>query len=114
MSCADRSKKHHPPVPRCLNSLPSFIKDASAFPRRTAREQYVSDTVVLGFRYNEFLLQRAMVKRAQINNRELISVSKEVFSIVLDILHHNSRGEYAWDMQWIVRLLGNRRVFIKG
>jgi len=74
----------------------------------------VSDTIVLGFRYNEFLLQRAMVKRAQINNRELISVSKEVFSIVLDILHHNSRGQYAWNMPWIVRLLGNRRVFIKG
>jgi hypothetical protein len=73
----------------------------------------VSDTIVLGFRYNEFLLQRAMVKRAQANNRELISVSKEVFSIVLNILH-NSRGQYAWDMPWIVRLLGNRRAFTKG
>jgi hypothetical protein len=69
----------------------------------------VSDTIVLGFRYNEFLLQRAMVKRAQINNRELISVSKEVFSIVLNILHHNSRGQYAYDMPWIVRLLGKQR-----
>ena len=66
----------------------------------------MSDTIVLGFRYNEFLLQRAMVKRAQINNRELISVSREVFSIVLNILHHNSRGQYAYDMPWVVRLLG--------
>jgi hypothetical protein len=65
-------------------------------------EKYVADSIMLRFRYNEFLLQRAMVKRAQIDNQELISVSREVFSIVLNILHHNSTGHNACNMPWIV------------
>ena len=84
------------------NSLPNFIRDASTFPRENAFEQYISDSIMMGFRYNEFLLQRAIVKRAQINDRELISVSREVFSLVLNIVNRNSTGKYACDMPWIV------------
>jgi hypothetical protein len=87
------------------NSLPIYIKDATAFPRKTPFEKYVSDSVVLGFRYNEFLLQRAMVKRAQINNRELLSIAREVFSIVLSLIRNNSSGRYACDLPWIVSLM---------
>ena len=84
------------------NSLPTFIKDVSAFPRETQFEKYVSDATILGFRYNDFLLQRALVKRAQMNNHDLIAASIEVFSIVLNIIHHNSTNQFACDMPWIV------------
>jgi hypothetical protein len=86
------------------NSLPVFIKEAMAFPRKTPFEKYVSDSVVLGFRYNEFLLQRAMVKKVQVNNRELLSVAREVFSIVMNLIRNNSGGLYACDLPWIVSL----------
>jgi hypothetical protein len=96
------------------NSLPNFIKDPSEFPRRTPLEKFVSDSIMLGFRYNKFLLQRAMVKRAQINNRELLSVSREVFSIALNVINNNSTGQYACDMPWIVsgtaKILLNHRL----
>ena len=84
------------------NALPSFIKDASAFPRNTVFAKYVHESILLVFRHNEFLLQRALVKRAQINNHDLISVSREVFSIVLSIIHHNSTGQFACDLPWMV------------
>ena len=84
------------------NALPSFIRDASASARRTGFAKYILESILLVFRHNEFLLQRALVKRAQTNNHDLIAVSREVFSIVLSIIHHNSTGQFACDLPWLV------------
>ena len=60
--------------------------------------------------YNEFLLQRTLVKRLRIAPTELVDVSRSLLSPMLVLLGNRHRqGAFATDLPWLVSILRRER-----
>ncbi len=70
---------------------------------RTIAENYFQLSQRLDFVYNEFLLERTLVKRLRVPSAELVTVSRSLLSIVLMLTGNRHRqGWYASDLPWLV------------
>ena len=62
--------------------------------------------VIIGmdFRYNEFLLQRAMVRKLHITSQKLLDVARELLTLALNLVEQAPKNGHYWcDIPWIVR-----------
>jgi hypothetical protein len=72
----------------------------------THLSRYVSVQVGMDFRYNEFLLQRATVRKLQISSQKLLNVARELLTLTLTIIEQAPKIGRDWcDLPWIVRMM---------
>ncbi len=70
---------------------------------RTVAENYILLSQRLDFVYNDFLLERTLVKRLRVPSAELVTVSRSLLSIVLILTGNRHRqGWYASELPWVV------------
>ena len=88
-------------------SLPSKLRDRSDrwVLERTVAENVYQLSKHLDFVYNEFLLERTLVKRLRVSPAELVTVSRSLLSSMLILTGNRHRqGWYSNDLPWLVRL----------
>ena len=70
---------------------------------RTVAENFFQLSKRLDFVYNEFLLERTLVKRLRVSPAELVTVSRSLLSGMLTLTGHRHRqGYYSNDLPWLV------------
>jgi hypothetical protein len=58
----------------------------------------------MDFRYNEFLLQRAMVRKLHVSSQTLVDVARELLTMTLNLIEQAPKiGRYWCDLPWFVR-----------
>ena len=88
-------------------SLPVKLRDRSdrwVLERKVA-ENYAQLSKHLDFVYNEFLIERTLVKRCRVSPAELVAVSRSLLSSLLTLTgnrHH--LGSYNNDLPWLVSI----------
>lgn len=88
-------------------SLPAKLRDRPDcwVLERTVSENYFQLSQRLDFVYNEFLLERTLVKRLRASPTDLISVSRSLLSTMLVLTGNRHRqGWYSGDLPWLVSL----------
>ena len=66
--------------------------------------RYIPIYMCLDFRYNEFLLQRAMVRKLKISSQTLLDVARELLTTTLNLVEQAPNIANCWcDVPWIVR-----------
>ena len=69
-----------------------------------ASSRYIPVQMGMDFRYNEFLLQRAMVRKLQISNQKLLDVARGLLMQTLNLVEQAPKiGRFVCDVPWIVR-----------
>lgn len=90
-----------------LHSIPQHLRYyPEVWSEGRDREQCFSIAVnEMDFGYNEFLIQRTLVKRGRASSKELIRVSRQMLSTLLDIINHRAQiGIRAGEIPWLVLL----------
>lgn len=88
-------------------SLPAKLRDRPDcwVLERTVSENFFQLSQHLDFVYNDFLLERTLVKRLRASSTELIRVSRFLLSKMLVLTGNRHRqGWYAGDLPWLVSL----------
>ena len=83
-------------------TLPEFIRKRSML-RSSLADKYIPEATILDFRYNYFLLKRALVSKGHETNEELLRVSSEQLKTVLAMVRGEyTNSQYACDIPWIM------------
>ena len=85
-------------------SLPSWIRSPEKV-NRQSDIQFLAGEIALGFKYSEFLLYRAVVKRfpSEQANEELLRLSSDLLTNVMqDVNDTQAAGRYNADLPWIL------------
>lgn len=88
------------------NGLPFKLRDRPDrwILERTVAENFFQLSKHLDYVYNEFLLERTLVKRLRVPLAELIVVSRSLLSSMLILTGNRHRqGWYSNDLPWLVR-----------
>ena len=111
---------HHRKVKERLReseeSLPVKLRDRSDrwVLERKAAENYTQLSKHLDFVYNEFLIERTLVKRCRVSPVELVAVSRSLLSSLLTLTGNRHRlGSYTNDLPWLVSIIMSPRLFQK-
>ena len=97
-------------------SLPVKLRDRSdrwVLERKVA-ENYAQLSKHLDYVYNEFLIERTLVKRCRVSPAELVAVSRSLLSSLLTLTgnrHH--LGSYTNDLPWLVSINMSPRIVQK-
>ena len=89
------------------STLPAKLTDHNDqwFLNRSGAQNFLALSNYLDFEYNDFLIQRALVKRAKISPKELLKVSNTMLATLLILTGNRHRlGSYASDLPWLVSL----------
>ena len=112
------TEHHHRKVKERLReseeSLPVKLRDRSDrwVLERKAAENYTQLSKHLDFVYNEFLIERTLVKRCRVSPAELVAVSRSLLSSLLTLTGNRHRlGSYTNDLPWLVSINMSPRRF---
>lgn len=86
-------------------SLPTKLRDRPDrwILERTVSENFFQLSKHLDFVYNDFILERTLVKRLRASTGDLISVSRSLLSTMLTLTGNRHRqGWYSNDLPWLV------------
>ena len=88
-------------------NLPARLKDRSDswVATRNLYGNYVQIITHLDRTYNEFLLERTLVKRLRLPSTELVNISRSLLSTMLVMIGNRHRqGQFASDLPWLVNM----------
>lgn len=83
--------------------LPNWITNMIHDPRRSAEERGLATAIALNFKYNEFLLYRAITKRSSNgkSSEDLLRLSAEVLTMVMrNVDDTQAAGLYNYCLSW--------------